>query len=62
MRRCGGRFPRRTGDHVPGTITEENWTWRMPLSIETLPDRVILSERLRALDRNRAARPVQRSA
>ena len=41
--------PRGDRINVPGTVTAENWTWRMPLSVEELGARAALSTRIRAL-------------
>lgn len=51
--------PRDGRINVPGTVTGENWTWRMPLSVEALAARTRLSERIRALAARRAARPLK---
>jgi 4-alpha-glucanotransferase len=53
------RDPRDGRINVPGTVTEENWTWRMPLSVEELAARTQLSERIRALAAGRRARPLK---
>jgi 4-alpha-glucanotransferase len=53
------RDPRDGRINVPGTVTEENWTWRMPLSVEELAARTRLSERIRALAAGRSARPLK---
>ncbi len=41
--------PRADRINVPGTLNDENWTWRMPLSTEALCGRQGLSSDLRAL-------------
>lgn len=41
--------PRADRVNVPGTVADTNWTWRMPLAIESLAGRAGLAERLRAL-------------
>jgi 4-alpha-glucanotransferase len=51
--------PRESRINVPGTVTEQNWTWRMPLAIEDLAARAGLSQRIRALAAGRAARPMK---
>jgi 4-alpha-glucanotransferase len=51
--------PRDSRINVPGTVTEQNWTWRMPLSIEALAERTGLSERIRSLSARRGARPMK---
>jgi 4-alpha-glucanotransferase len=35
--------------NVPGTLSDLNWTWRMPLAVEDLAGRTVLSRRLRDL-------------
>ncbi|HET6450812.1 MAG TPA: 4-alpha-glucanotransferase [Spirochaetia bacterium] len=42
--------------NVPGTVTDENWTWRMPLSVEELGSRSVLTERVRRLTAMRGTR------
>jgi 4-alpha-glucanotransferase len=44
--------------NIPGTITDFNWTWRMPLSLEQLRGRRALNESIRGLVSPRRARPV----
>ena len=48
--------PRADRLNVPGTVADSNWTWRMPLAIESLAGRADLSNRLRALVAARRAR------
>jgi 4-alpha-glucanotransferase len=48
--------PRGDRINVPGTVTAENWTWRMPLSVEELRARAALSKRVRALADGRRER------
>jgi 4-alpha-glucanotransferase len=43
--------------NVPGTVTEENWTWRMPLALEELPRMTALAGKIRALAAARRERP-----
>ncbi len=35
--------------NVPGTVTDQNWTWRMPISVEELSLRTGLQRKIRAL-------------
>jgi 4-alpha-glucanotransferase len=35
--------------NVPGTVTDQNWTWRMPVSVEELSRRTGLSKKIRTL-------------
>jgi len=51
--------PRDRRINVPGTVNEQNWTWRMPLSVEELAARTGLSERIHALAARRRARPIK---
>ncbi len=51
--------PRDDRINVPGTVADTNWTWRMPLTIESLAGRTGLTERLRALVNGRRRRPVE---
>jgi 4-alpha-glucanotransferase len=51
--------PRDGRINVPGTVTEQNWTWRMPVTIEELAARAGLSERVRFLTAGRRARPLK---
>lgn len=51
--------PRDCRINVPGTVTEQNWTWRMPLSIEDLAARAGLSRRIQALTSRRRARAMK---
>jgi len=39
--------------NVPGTVTDQNWTWRMPVSVEELSRRTGLREKIRALAEGR---------
>ena len=41
--------PRTDRINIPGTVSETNWTWRMPLSLEELRARAPLSARIRAI-------------
>jgi len=41
--------PRTDRINVPGTVADTNWTWRMPLAIESLAGRTGLADRLRAM-------------
>ena len=41
--------PRTDRINVPGTVADANWTWRMPLAIESLAGRTGLADRLRAM-------------
>jgi 4-alpha-glucanotransferase len=43
--------------NVPGTVTDRNWTWRMPLGVEELAGRAVLRESVRRLTAGRRARP-----
>ncbi len=54
--------PRDGRINVPGTVTEQNWTWRMPLLIEDLAARAGLSKRIQALAARRRARPIKEEA
>ncbi len=49
--------PRTDRINVPGTVTEENWTWRMPIDLESLAARDALRERVRLLVDPRRQRP-----
>jgi 4-alpha-glucanotransferase len=51
--------PRSDRINVPGTVTEENWTWRMPLGIEELAPRTTLCGKIRALAAARKKRPAE---
>jgi 4-alpha-glucanotransferase len=51
--------PRADRINVPGTVADTNWTWRMPLTIESLAGRTGLTDRLRALVNGRRRRPVE---
>ncbi len=51
--------PRADRINVPGTVNDRNWTWRMPLSIESLDGRTSLSARIRAFVTPRRAKPVE---
>jgi 4-alpha-glucanotransferase len=51
--------PRSDRINVPGTVTEENWTWRMPLGIEELARRTTLCKKIRALAAARRNRPAE---
>jgi 4-alpha-glucanotransferase len=51
--------PRADRINVPGTVADTNWTWRMPLTIESLAGRTGLAERLRALVNGRRRRPAE---
>jgi 4-alpha-glucanotransferase len=53
--------PREQRINVPGAVNNENWTWRMPLTVEELAARTKLSKRIRALATRRGARPLQGS-
>jgi 4-alpha-glucanotransferase len=44
--------------NVPGTVTDENWTWRMPLEIAELSGRKTLVGKIRALTSARRQRPL----
>jgi 4-alpha-glucanotransferase len=48
--------------NVPGTVNEENWTWRLPLSLEELSGRKALGERIRAMTGARRKRKVAGAA
>ena len=48
--------------NVPGTVTEQNWTWRMPISVEDLSRRTGLREKIRALADGRRKAAVTESA
>jgi 4-alpha-glucanotransferase len=50
------RDPRGDRVNVPGTVTAENWTWRMPVPLEELAARTVLTKRIRALADGRRAR------
>ena len=41
--------PRTDRINVPGTVNDHNWTWRMPLSVETLAARPALVQRVTQL-------------
>ena len=43
--------------NVPGTVNDQNWTWRMPLSVEDLSKRTALGAAIRALTAARRERP-----
>jgi len=45
--------------NVPGTVTGENWTWRMPLAVEELSGRTALAGKIRALAAARRQRPAK---
>ncbi len=45
--------------NVPGTVADTNWTWRMPLTMESLAGRTGLAERLRAMIDGRGRRPLE---
>ncbi len=52
--------PRQDRVNVPGTVTDQNWTWRMPLPIEKLAERAALNRGISGLvaeRRNRRKRP-----
>ncbi|MCX7030219.1 MAG: 4-alpha-glucanotransferase [Spirochaetes bacterium] len=49
--------PRGDRVNVPGTVADTNWTWRMPLTIESLTGRTGLADRLRAMVDGRRRRP-----
>jgi 4-alpha-glucanotransferase len=42
--------------NIPGTISETNWTWRLPVPVEDLRGRPILNESIRVLTTARRAR------
>jgi 4-alpha-glucanotransferase len=42
--------------NVPGTVNEQNWTWRMPVSVEELSRRTELLKKIRALADSRRQR------
>lgn len=44
--------------NTPGTESSENWTWRMPISIEDLATHGDLTSRVRAMVERRRARPL----
>ena len=44
---------------MPGTVADTNWTWRMPLTIESLAGRAGLADRLRAMVDGRRRRPLE---
>ncbi|MGO9307527.1 MAG: 4-alpha-glucanotransferase [Spirochaetia bacterium] len=46
--------------NVPGTVTDENWTWRMPLLVGELSKRTALTARVRALCAARRLRPLEK--
>jgi 4-alpha-glucanotransferase len=54
--------PRTDRINVPGTINDQNWTWRMSLGIEDLDRRSSLTARVRALVTPRRARLVEGGA
>jgi len=45
--------------NVPGTVNEQNWTWRMPLPVEQLSKRTALAAKIRALSEARRQRPAE---
>ena len=45
--------------NVPGTVNDQNWTWRMPLPVEQLSQRPALRAKIRALSDARRQRPVE---
>jgi 4-alpha-glucanotransferase len=49
--------PRGDRINVPGTVADTNWTWRMPLTVESLAGRIGLADHLRALVEGRRRRP-----
>lgn len=49
--------PRADRINVPGTVADTNWTWRMPLTLESLAGRTGLADRLRAMVADRRRRP-----
>src|SRR5208337_4687646 len=51
--------PRDSRINVPGTVNEQNWTWRMPLAIEGLEARTVLTKRIQALTTRRGGRPMK---
>jgi 4-alpha-glucanotransferase len=51
--------PRADRINVPGTVADTNWTWRMPLTIESLAGRTGLADRLRAMIDGRRRRPLE---
>jgi 4-alpha-glucanotransferase len=51
--------PREARINVPGTVNDENWTWRMPLSVEELTARTQLLKLIHDLAARRAARPLR---
>lgn len=52
------RDPKTDRINVPGTVNDQNWTWRMPLPVSDLSRRAALTERIRALTLSRRDRPV----
>jgi 4-alpha-glucanotransferase len=48
--------PRGDRINVPGTVNDQNWTWRLPLGMEELEKRTNPAERVRALTAPRRAR------
>ena len=48
--------PRDDRINVPGTVSDTNWTWRMPLGLEQLAARQRLTGLIRALTSRRAGR------
>ena len=50
--------PRRDRINVPGTVNDENWTWRMPLGLAALAAREVLVSGLGAMVARRRARPL----
>lgn len=54
--------PRTDRINVPGTVNNQNWTWRMPLSLGELLARGSIAERLRTLVEPRRARRPEREA
>jgi 4-alpha-glucanotransferase len=47
--------------NVPGTVSDFNWTWRMPLRIEELMERRSLTQRLRRMIEPRRQTPLEGS-
>jgi 4-alpha-glucanotransferase len=41
--------PREDRINVPGTVADTNWTWRMPLTIESLAGRTALAGRISSM-------------
>lgn len=48
--------PREDRINVPGTVNEKNWTWRMPLTVESLAERSEPAAAIRALTSKRQGR------